>query len=299
MFEKYIEPVAVENKSETEEGFEKARDKTDFFLNNFEFAKEEEIIRINSEKVKDQVPVFFSPGWGVREVSKLITSTIAKEGRNVISTVFSREEIIKDDIKEGDIPAAEMQKALAIIDVINKGGIDKVDAVGHSEGGLNLAIAACLYPEKFRNIIFVASAGMIGKDSYLDLIKRFAIDEGREEMRSIENFKESDLNKSIKGMLKHILMNPSLTHKEIKAMTKMDFFRMTRHLKEQGVGVGLVCGANDKVFAMDEVIKNVNQGNVDTFISTKGNHGSLVFDEKYPLLAENLLDNMAKKSSSY
>ncbi|MFA5714279.1 MAG: alpha/beta hydrolase [Candidatus Paceibacterota bacterium] len=287
-----------ENIEETEKieekTYKKAREQADIFLDNFEFSKDEEIVKVNSEKAKDEVPVFFSPGWGTREVPKSITSTIANEGRNVISTVFSREEILKDSGEEGDIPAAEMQKALAIIDIINKEGIDKVDAVGHSEGGLNLAIAACLYPEKFRNIIFVASAGMIGKDSYLDLVKRFAIDEGREEMKNSNN-PNVNLNKSIKDILKHILMNPSLTHKEIKAMTKIDFFKMTKYLKEQGVGVGLVCGANDKVFPMEEVIKNANQGNIDAFISTKANHGSLVFDEKYPLLAENLLDNMAKR----
>lgn len=294
---KKVEGENIEKPEKTEEKtYEEARKQADIFLDNFEFVKDEEIIRVNSEKAKDEVPVFFSPGWGTREIPKSITSTIANEGRNVISTVFSSEEILKDSGEEGDIPAAEMQKALAIIEIINKEGVDRVDAIGHSEGGLNLAIAASLYPEKFRNIIFVASAGMIGKDSYLDLVKRFAIDEGREEMKNSKNFKSSDLNKSVKDILKHILMNPSLTHKEIKAMTKMDFFEMTKYLKEKGVGVGIVCGANDKVFPMEEVIKNANQGNVDAFISTKANHGSLVFDEKYPLLAENLLDNMAKRN---
>jgi hypothetical protein len=282
-----------------EDFYEKSREQADKFLENFEFVNKEEIIDINPENPKDRTPVFFSPGWGVKTTSKSIIEGIANEDRRVISTFFTREEKIKEEGGKEGIPIAELQKALAIVETINKVGIDKVDAIGHSEGGLALAIAASLYPEKFRNIVFVAPAGMMKEDSYADLIKRFAIDEAIEEIKGF-NLKDVDTYKNLyayaKDIYSHVSKNTNLSRKEGRAMAKMDIFEMTKRLKEQGkVGIGLVCGVDDKVFPMEKVFKNINEDNVDFFVSTKGNHGSIMFNSEYISLAENLLENMSRK----
>lgn len=296
-----FERFDFENTIEKEEDiYKKARQEADVFLENIDFTKDEEIVEINPEEPKDDVPVFVCPGWGVEKAEESMKQTleiIVKEKRKVMTTSFERENKIIED-KE-DIPIAELQKALTIIEAINKKNVDKIDAIGHSEGGLNLAIAASLYPEKFRNLVFISPAGMMGKkDSFLNLIKRFTIDEG---INEIKNIKDSNINSFydyIKNIIKYISKNPSLAIEEAREINTADIFKMFEHLKEQGVGVGLVCGANDKVFPIEEVIKNANEKNVDYLVSTKGHHGSFVFNEDHVLLAENLLTNMARNKES-
>jgi hypothetical protein len=293
-----FEQPNFEKEENNEENFyENVRKQTDILLEEVDFIKKEEIIEINPEKPKDDIPVFVFPGWGIekpQEPMKETLETIVKEDRKVITTSFNRENKIIEQGNKEDIPIAELQKVLTMIQALDKKGIDKIDAIGHSEGGLNLAIAASLYPEKFRNLVFISPAGMIGKDNYLDLIKRFTVDEGLEEIKNREKLNINSSYEYIKNILRYVLKNPYLTHKEIKAMTDVDIFEMTKYLKSQGVGVSLVCGVNDKVFPIEKVIENANEGNIDNFISTKGNHGSFVFNKEHVLLAEDLLSNMAR-----
>lgn len=280
-----------------EEKKDTARERADSYLENFEFVNKDEIIQINPENPVDETPVFFSPGWGVTETSKSIMGAIAEQDRKVISTFFTREEKIKDDGIEGDVPIAELQKALAIIETIDKAGAGKVDAIGHSEGGLNLALAANLYPEKFRNIVLMSPAGMMKNDSYFNLVKRFIVDESIEEVKNRDKVNINSFYSYFKDVFGSLLKNLLLSNKEMKAMTQMDLFELTKQLKEKGVGVGLVCGVNDKVFPIEEVIKNADRNNIDCFLSTKGNHGSTEFNKEHVELAENLLVNMARKKS--
>jgi len=273
--------------------YKKAREQSDFFLKSFDFVKEEEIIEIKAEKPKDKTPVFFSPGWGVTETSKTIMKAMADEGRDVLSTFYTRERQIKSE----DIPGAELQKAFAIIEIISKKEIDKIDAVGHSEGGLALALAASIRPDLFRNIVLIAPAGMMEKDSFFGLIGKFFIKESWEEKKGGKVNMKAFLA-YLKDASMHALKNPLLSIEEVLAMNKMDLFEMTKYVKSQGVGVGLVCGANDRVFPLEEVLKNVNEGNIDHFLSTKGDHGSIeVSNEQteYVSLATELLADMAKE----
>ena len=71
-------------------------------------------------------------------------------------TVFP--EIVQDF---RDYPDAELRKAAALIQVCNAKGIAQVDVVAHSEGAMYVAIAATLRPERFRNLVFIAPAGML------------------------------------------------------------------------------------------------------------------------------------------
>ncbi len=275
-----------------EENYEKARSEADILLEKYDFIENKDIKEINPENIKDNVPIFVSPGWGVTPESQEDSlRTISKEGRNVLTVSFSREKKIEQS--DSNIPTAELQKALSIIEAINKKGINKVDAIGHSEGGLNLVIAANIFPEKFRNIVLISPAGMVENDSSLNLIKRFIVDEGIQE-RGVD---KSLFLKYIKEIFKYSIKDPNLSYEEIAACATANIFQMTKQLKEKGINVGFICGANDKVFPIEKVIENVGKENTDHFISTKGDHGSFIFNKEHALLAENLLDNMkeAKK----
>ncbi|MFA5080520.1 MAG: hypothetical protein WC472_02750 [Candidatus Paceibacterota bacterium] len=265
------------------------------FLSKYKFFSESDVFEVSPEKITENVPVFASPGWGVSPEAWIDSlRVIAQENeRKVMTANFTREDILGGE-NDADIPTAELQKALAIIDILNSRELESVDGIGHSEGGLNLAIAASLFPERFRSLVFVSPAGSINI-SKEELVKRFVIDEGLEELKDTNMGKLSSFRTYLKGVVKNFLNNPALSNKEINAMTKLDIFEMTKWLKENGVDVGFVSGANDKVFKMDEINERVNVDNVDNYITTKGNHGSLIFDSQYARLAGNLLQNMKIK----
>ncbi|BFT94134.1 MAG: hypothetical protein MNSN_03970 [Minisyncoccus archaeiphilus] len=275
-------------------------DKTREFLDKIDSTKD--AIIYTPEKKKDEVPVFYAPGWAVKADSasvQEIMKTISEQGREVISSSFSnRQEVIDyagDD--EYHFTMAELHKALIIMDTINDLAIDRCDLIGYSEGGINASIAACLLgEEKIRNLVLVCPAGMIGKDSCFDLIKRFAV---TEELEEIKNRDKKNMNSSFeynKDIIEYLIRHPEFTRQEIKAMTEMDIFNMTKYLKGKGIGVGLVAGGSDKVFPIEKAIDNVEE-NVDFLVSTKGDHGSIVFDKKHILLVEDLLTNMAKEAN--
>jgi len=283
-----------ENKLEINAIYSELRKSAEDLLEKYKFFNEYDVKEVIPEKVTDDVPVFASPGWGVDpEAWQDSLKIIADEGeRKVLTVNYIREELGFEG--EGIVPTAELQKALAIIDILNSRELESVDGIGHSEGGLNLAIAASLFPEKFRSLVFVSPAGSVDI-SKEELIKRFAIDEGLEEIKGMDANKFSSFKIYLKSVIKNFLKNPVLSHKEIDAMTKLDIFEMTKWLKEKGVDVGFVAGANDKVFKMSEINKNVDEANVDNYITTKGNHGSLIFDSRYAQLAGGLLKNMKKR----
>ncbi|MDD4409720.1 MAG: hypothetical protein PHW52_03675 [Candidatus Pacebacteria bacterium] len=274
-----------------------AREDAEFLLDKFEYFDEGDVMEISPEVITEDVPVFVSPGWGVSPEAQIEgLETIAEEGeRKVITANFSRKELI-EGYDDENIPTAELQKALAIIDIIDSKGLEFVDGIGHSEGGLNLAIAASLFPEKFRNLVFISPAGSINI-SYAELVKRFAVDEGIEEFKGMDKEKLFTFYNYLKSVVKNFLKNPILSNKEISEMTELDIFEMSKEIKGNGIGVSFIAGANDKVFPMDEINKNVDEGNVDYYLSTKGNHGAFIFDQRYAQLAENLLDNMKEKNN--
>lgn len=297
-FENYSfenEELGIESR-EDKNIYDLIRRNAEDLLEKFDFFDEKDVVEINPEKIKEEVPVFVSPGWGSSPESEMDTlKIISEEGeRKVISVNFSREEKIKDE-DSGELPAAELQKALAIIDIINSKDLVCVDGIGHSEGGLNLAIAASLFPEKFRNLVFVCPAGSINI-SRRELAKRFVIDERLEEIKNIDKTKILSFYTYLRAVVKNALKNPVLSNKEVTAMTELNIFEMTKWLKEKGVGVGFIASADDKVFPVDEINESVNNENIDNYITTKGNHSAFVFDQQYARLVENLLDNMKTKN---
>lgn len=288
MFEK------IYNKEGEVGQFDQIRKNTDFLLKKFEFIDDKDVIKINSEKEKDNLPVFISPGWGVTSDSQRDTlRVLLEQGRSVISLSFSRNKVLKKELVK-NIPSVEMQKALTIIEAIDKSKKERIDAIGHSEGGLNLAIAAMFYPEKFRNIVLINPASIIEEDSCLGLIKRFMLDEGLEEFKSMKDININSFNNYFKNVFQYFIKNIDMSYEEIKSMTQMNLLDLTKELKEKSIGVSIVCGSNDKVFPIEKIIKKVDKTNLDYFISTKGNHGSFIFNKEYVLLAEDLLFKMKK-----
>ena len=122
---------------------------------------------------KPSLPVLVAPGWAdTAKAMKKPLEALVEKGRRALTLDYPRKSLINESIEGQSIEAA--QRAFTLLETIDKKDLKEVDAIGYSEGGLDLAIAASLRPEKFRNLVFVAPAGMIGKDSFYKLAKRFA-----------------------------------------------------------------------------------------------------------------------------
>jgi len=276
-----------------EDYLEAAREESLVLLEKYDFVNEEEIDDIVPKEDSRDIPILFFSGFGATPETQedSLIEISRDEGRRVLAVPVTRKRIIDED---SIIPSVELQKSLAGLEVLQKKGIEKVDAIGHSQGGLNLAIAAMLFPEKFRSVVFIAPAGMIEGDSPLSLVKRFLVDEGIQEVRDMDKFNMGSIINYMKGLFKYSFENPMVSIDEITALASMDIFEISKKLKEKGVNVGFVCGANDKVFPIEEVLKNIGKDNTNHFISTKGNHGSIIFNKEHAQLASNLLTNMKR-----
>lgn len=144
--------------------------------------KNPKFIEVNGAKVKvidlkpghdeDIVPIFFGPGWAeTTSTYRGSLKHIYDQNRRVISLDHPRRGGIPE--KEDNIPRAELHKAQNTIAAIESAGIQKVDAIVHSEGAIYTAIAASKRPDLFRNIVFVSPGGLSSSDNLVKEITRF------------------------------------------------------------------------------------------------------------------------------
>ncbi|MBT4277726.1 alpha/beta fold hydrolase [Candidatus Falkowbacteria bacterium] len=249
--------------------------------------KPEEIIRIEAkgEKREGSLPILYIPGWGETSESTSPLLDVLSQDNDVISFDQPREERIDKDFAknkfEGEFSALQLQKAFAVIEAIKKSGYNQVDAVGASEGGAVLATAAYLAPEKFRNITLMEPAGMMGKDSFFKLAKRFGIDHAKQNRERPEEQQEqvatgkADFRKFWK---KNLLQSV----KEIKEMSEADITDMIAGLHELGIGISLVNHVNSKVFDSDAVQKEISKKLVDR----SGDEHKVLVDGVYTIMSK-------------
>jgi len=265
-----------------------------------------ELVDINPENKKTEVPVLVAPGWGnTPKALQEVFKTISEKERRVLSLGHPREISIEAPDKK-EYPLEELQKAQNLLSVIDKQEIEKTDAIGYSEGGLNVLIAASLAPEKFRNIVLIAPAGMIGRDSFLNLAGRFAKEVARENSQAIfDSQKRRRLTAMSTELLKYVGRSVGLATKEVAAISKADIYQLLEELKKEGIGISIICGVDDEVFPMDKIQKqmaeNIAAGKpasafLDGFYSVAGHHGEIILNpEKYAGAAEAAISALENK----
>ncbi len=266
-----------------------------------------EVADLKPENPKTEVPVLFAPGWsGTPETYKDAIKTLYEKNRRVLSFAHARkggdEKLAPDELQK-IYPADELRKALALLKILDEKNIDKVDVVAHSEGGINAAIAASLAPEKFRNIVFVNPAGLIGKDKFPKLAGRFML----EAIRMAGDLFKMIMKKEKKEVwrfftaeqesLKYIGKNPIRALNEAVAISQIQTHKMLKDLRDQGIGIAVISGVEDLVFPINMMQTTMKGAEIDAFLSVKGGHNEIVFrPEKYTAAADELLDKLEKKN---
>lgn len=258
-----------------------------------------QVYDIKPEHQKTPVPVVLAPGWaGTPEMYKENIQTLVGKNRRVISVNaphgidYNKEEIPQHEAVK--IPEAEMRKIATLINTIKSRGVEKVDAIGHSQGCMDTVLAASLYPEYFQNIVLVNPAGMIGKDSLPRLMAGFSLDAIK---GHIEELRKNGYSKPLKTvdnvMLDSIIKDPIQAFREVLAISDAQIHEFLIGLREKGVGVSIVSAVEDDAFPTERMQEIVTKDMVDGFYTVKGKHNQFIYDANvYTELAENALVGM-------
>jgi len=230
-----------------------------------------------AEKVSE-VPVLVAGGWSEDTRSlEDVGQEIAERGRTAILVDHARHGGRSED--ETDFPVEIAHKANTLLESLNELDIEQSDVIAHSEGALNAVLAARLNPDKFRNLILVAPAGMIGKDSILNLAGRFSKKIVRGWTKDfIENPKAAyRLNT---GTPVYVGKNPAKAFREIQHLASCTIDEVLSDLMEAGINVSVIQSDSDQVFPADRIDQHIKLGeNVDRYasiIDEKAGHDDLI-----------------------
>ena len=261
-----------------------------------------EVVDIVPNVQKFKVPVILGVGWGGRSNAyKNNVLFLAKTGRRtiIIDAIHGIDyKMTSED--DNDLPAAELRKAVALINVLDNKNINKVDAIGYSEGGIYVTLAALLHPEKFRSLVLVNPGGMIGKDGEARLTAGFLQDLVKHFIKSIGN--KEHLRRFAAfygGMFKSAISDIIKAVHEISAISDSQIQEFLHKLKNKGIGISIIHSVDDHAFPMDRMKKITKPKHVDNFYSVKGSHGDFVIQaERYTAIVERALNDLENKRRS-
>lgn len=263
-----------------------------------------EIFDLKPEAQKTEVPVFLAPAWAcTAEVYRPAIRTLFDSKRRVITMDHPRigggMGVIPEDLRR-KYPNEELRKALNMLEILDIKGIRKTDIIAHSEGAINAIIAATLHPERFRNIVLYAPAGMIGNDNFIRLLKGFAGQfKGRPESMSTVPVTETErgvAKAAGRQAVKYIAKNPVRSGREAMDIASSQIHEMLRQLHEQGIGIVVMSAVDDPVFPPEKMQRIAKADMLDGFLSVRGGHGEIgAHPEKYMVVAEQMLSKLENK----
>ncbi len=263
-----------------------------------------EAIDISPDIISKETPILLVPGFGKSPRSyKEVFFELYKSGRRILSLTAPTSDI--DEEGSLDVPKAQSDRARAVLELIQIKGIEKVDVVGHSEGGMNAVIAAEYEPDRFQHFVFVALPGVTDTQSYFEIAKRGIQNQvytkqqkkiAGDDVRGRFEQSEEDIKQWVKerGGLKATIesMNPG----------KVDITEYVQKLHQTGHGISIISGVEDKMLPMEEYQRtkegekrSVEDLGVDGFYSVKKGHGELEVNGEMGFLVSHAIDTLGKK----
>jgi len=265
-----------------------------------------EYTEVQPEKLKTEVPLILAPGFAgdIAFAFKETMRTFAEKERATIAiehphSVKEVPESIPTHIKER--PLEEVRKAAAMLEFFEQKGLNKVDALAHSEGAVYTLLAAAASPKKFRSLVLTNPAGLIGKDNLFQFTKRSFLGPGKKGEafpgEKMVQPKESVLKGE--GMLGFILHNPKKAFKDLRALTNSDVHSLLKELHDKGVRIAILAGVDDRMFPAKKLSTDLSEysNEIDGFLSLKGGHTEILdHPEMYAKTVDSLLTSLAKKA---
>lgn len=262
------------------------------------------IVDIKPEKLKTEIPVFWLSGWGTtRKVYEQNIDNLAALGRRTLALDtphgIDRANIQESTTQHGQaIHDIELRKVTALLKALDEKGIKQTDIVAHSEGAIYGVLAALLKPEKFRNMILVDHAGMVGEDTAGRLVTGAALDIGLQMTRiyqkllTKEGFKAfRQSNTAAKALAGVLTANPRRTVESVGVIAQTQIDEILKTLTELGIKISIIHAVDDNFFPMNRVQKQTTKNMVNGFYSVKGTHNQLyLHPDQYTALVDQALD---------
>lgn len=256
-----------------------------------------EFVRLSPEITRIVEPILIAPGWN--ETPKTFEDTlqtIADDEREVLTLRHARYgSAPADPALLGKFPEVELRKSLALISILEANNIEKTDAIGHSEGGYNVLIAASIAPERFRNIVLANPAGIIGHDTFPRLLERFSSAHIKMRISALLGEERPGRLRAQKETIKEFAKNPVRSLKEAIALSGADTVGLIQELRGMGIKIAVMANVDDPVFPMARMQETLQKNQLDGFLSLRGDHYDINVDApRYTKAALGLLDQMAK-----
>ncbi len=239
----------------------------------------------------EKIPVFFAPGWSITiACTQEVLLSLADYNNRVITLNHKRIGGIRNT-------SEEMRKAHTILSVLHRKNIDKADGVGYSEGCTNLLLAACLNPNKFRNIVLVNPPGLSKKWAKLKIVKGFLMDAWGIKKCKNGYKKRKEI---FKELLKYIFLNPIRSYREVDEITHSNLVELLKNANNVGIKVSIVHNINDHTFDFTQAnytLLNAKNIHIEEFYAIEGGHFGLIkFPRRYMSIIAHAL-KMFKKST--
>ena len=264
---------------------------------------EADYIDVSPKEPTQELPILYSPGWGIHSsVLRPIVASFVEEGRRTIA--IGAPHGIGAQTKR-DLPMPESRKVESILEVLRQRGVDKVDAVAHSESGLALTAAALEHPEKFRTIVLVNAGGLIEHDSPLKVATRTVMDTVKDlgmkaKALFIGGYQAGDAQKT-GNLLRMVAMqqpvtnaNPLRSMKEIEYIGKGDIRERLKQLQEKGVRVIVVQTTGDEAFPPERTA--ITQEHYNERVLLPGKHNEIISDPS--LFAQKTVELLKKRNEA-
>lgn len=267
------------------------------------------VVDILPDQLSGGTAIVVAPGWSENySTYKDTLRFISQEGRRALSFDYSPKGKAEKDSQYPDI---ELKKAKLLLDALAEKGLDKVDVIAHSEGAINVLIAAMIDPSRFRNIVLDKPAGLIGEDSKIGLISRFV--KLMKQETQLRPWLSTDPNAALTAgtrVTAYLAEHPIRVMKELDALTSYEITELMQDLSDRGIMFSVISGVDDPLFPVSKQIENMRKlketGRVlpiegyysvaDHDKKTDFGHNALSLrPEKHTALALNALDNLQWK----
>ncbi len=263
---------------------------------------EVEFYDISPESLKTETPTAMVEGWGgTPEMYRENIKTLVDQGRRTLAVDaphgidYNEGEMLSEEIDK--MPDAVLRKIAALIKSLDEKQVGQIDAVAHSEGCLAVIVAATLYPLRFRDVVLVNPAGMIGKDNFWRLATSFSVDVIKGYVDEIrKNGISEPMLRSIREVGSSAVKDPIKAFREVLAISDAEIHELLIGMRANGIGISIVSTVDDGVFPQERLQKIITKDMVDGYFVAKGHHGEFQLNaEPYTKLADYALQAMQEK----
>ncbi len=228
------------------------------------------------------LPILFAPGWHeIPELQRSCTRELYQRQRRVVTFAHALRVAEMPATSTQAYPIVELQKAKALIQVLDSLCIRRADVLTHSEGAINTVIAALERPDLFGSILLITPAGLAGTHNRLRLVARFlchSMYDVKTLWLALSGRHPNDLYKELspKGL--------KMIYHEINALSSFDLSRHLVAVRKKGIRIGVLAAQEDTVFRHKHTARHATR--VDLYETMPGGHG--IYSRPQPVISQAL-----------